>query len=293
MKVLVIGRGFIASHINYGTVSEYSNLYTLAEEYLSSDEMEIRNLLLKYEPDVVVNCMGYCGIKNIDDCETNKDKTLTSNLIIPTILANECHKLGIQFIHVGSGCIFYGISPNAKMGLIGPKIDFGWKETDTPKNLDKASFYSRIKYACDLAIGNLPNTCILRIRMPISDRNNPRNLINKLLKYENVLEMPNSVTFLDDLVKVIDWAIHNNKTGIYHVTNPTPLTHIQLLEEYRKYHPEHSYHKINEQELQKFITAPRSNCLLDNSKLTSEGFVMTPTIEALEKCIESYCRGLK
>lgn len=279
MKVVVVGNGFIASHLKYEIVPER----------LHPNDWQIKNLLNDYKPDVVINCMGYCGVKNIDDCELNKERTLESNLVLPTMLATECAKLKIKMIHIGSGCIYYGESPNLSVSLAGPK-DIGWKENDNPK-LQNSSFYSKIKYACDLALASLPNICILRIRMPISNKNSPRNLINKLLKYENVLESPNSVTFISDLAKVIDWVIANDKTGVYHVTNPTALTHVQLLEEYRKYHPEHTYNIINEVQLQQFITAPRSNCFLNTDKLTNEGFVMTPTLQGLEECMKSYTRN--
>jgi 3,5-epimerase/4-reductase len=286
MKVLVLGNGFIAAHLNY----------EILDARVFPDREYIFNLLSYHKPDVIINCMGYCGVKNIDDCELNKERTLESNLTIPTMLAAECNKLGIRMVHIGSGCIFYGRSPNSirdpnsKLIIGDAFVDHGWKETDNPK-LESASFYSKIKYACDLAVGNLPNTCILRIRMPISYKNSPRNLINKLLKYENVLEAPNSVTFLMDLTRAIEWAIENNKTGVYHVTNPTPMTHVQLLEEYRKYVPSHKYNVINEEQLQNFITAPRSNCLLNTDKLTAEGFSMTPTLDALKECMDRYVRN--
>lgn len=279
MKILVFGNGFIASHLNYKII----------KDRILPNTQYIKELLSYHKPNIIINCIGYTGGHNIDGCEINKERTLESNLTIPTILATECNKLGIKMIHIGSGCIFYGESPNLKVSLQGPE-DTGWKESDNPK-LEKASFYSKIKYAADLSIGNLPNTCILRIRMPISTKNSPRNLINKMLKYSSVLEAPNSVTFIDDLVKVIDWVIDNNKTGIYHVTNPTPMTHVQLLEEYRKYKPEHKYNIINEQELGQFILAPRSNCFLNTDKLTSEGFIMTPTLEALTSCMFQYIQG--
>ena len=35
--------------------------------------------------------------------------------------------------------------------------------------------------------------------------------------------------------------IENNKTGIYNATNPEPLTHIQILEEYKKYNKDHKF----------------------------------------------------
>lgn len=279
MKILVVGNGFIASHLKYSQITER----------LFPDYNQLKSILIKNSPDVIINCIGYCGQFNIDDCQNNKEKTITSNITIPTILATECYNLGIHFIHLGSGCINYGPSPNI---VNWNEEDPGWKETNTPK-LDKASLYSKTKYAADLAIGDLPNVAILRIRMPISQKNHPRNLINKLIKYENVLDHPNSVTFVDDLVKVIDWVVLNNKTGIYHVTNPQSLRHSQILSEYIKYRPDHKYKLINEKELEIFIKSPRSNCILNTDKLKNEGFQMSPTLPMLEETMNKYIRDLK
>lgn len=276
-NVIIIGAGFIASHLRYPIIGDY----------LECNDKQIRTILNLYKPDVVINAIGYCGVKNIDDCEYNKEKTIKTNLTIPTILATECDKLGIHMIHIGSGCIFFGPSP-ATDGLEYKKYyETGWKETDTA---NPESFYSQTKYACDLALQNLKNTCILRIRMPISIKNSPRNLINKLLSYKSILNHKNSVTFLNDLSKVIDWAVDNNKTGIYHVANPEPLTHPVLLEEYKKYDPKHNYEVINEDQLRQLVSSPRSNCILNTDKLKSEGFIMTPTREALETCMAEFCK---
>ena len=284
-NTIIFGNGFVASHLNYPIV----------KDRLEPNATQIRSLLNLYKPDTVINAIGYAGNKNIDDCENNKDKTILANLSIPTILATECYKLGIHLIHIGSGCIYYGASPNittdvkySENDLNNCWIDLGWKETDFAHPL---SFYSQTKYACDLAISNLPNTCILRIRMPISDKHSPRNLITKLLRYENVLKMPNSVSFLSDISRLVDWVIQNNKTGIYNATNSEPLTHIDLLEEYRKYRPEHKYNTINVQELGNYIKSARSNCILSTQKLNSEGFYFTPTLEALEQTMKNYIVG--
>lgn len=283
MKIITLGNGFIAGELPYEIVSDR----------LQADEVQIRNLIYKYNPDVIVNCIAYTGIKNIDDCEINKEKTLLSNLTIPTILANECHKLGIHFVQLASGCIYYGPSPNIfGWGTTGYSIavDEGWKETDHANPL---SYYSRTKYAADLAIGNLPNVTTLRLRMPISSKNHPRNLINKLLNYQNVVETLNSVTFIDELISVIDWAIQEEKMGIYHVANPEPITHSQILEEYRKYFPNHQYNKITTDQLNDYIKAPRSNCILDTTKLQEAGFKMSPTKQALENCMKDYVFNIK
>ena len=40
------------------------------------------------------------------------------------------------------------------------------------------------------------NTLVLRVRMPISDDLSPRNFITKIMKYDNVVNIPNSMTVL-------------------------------------------------------------------------------------------------
>lgn len=279
MKVITFGspNGLIASHLPY----------PIMNDRLRDDGKQIRAILEREKPDAVVNGIAYCGGKNIDGCEDDKPRTLLSNLVIPTILGAECAALGIKFVHIGSGCINYGESPNLKVSLENGPEDLGWRETDDPK-LQYASFYSKIKYAADLALKDLETSCILRIRMPITSRKTSRNLITKLLSFQKVLDHPNSVTFLSDLVRLVDWVIRNDKTGVYHATNPEPLTHPQILNEYRKYHPEHSFETINEEELKQYTSAPRSNCLINTDKLTSEGFEMSPTIPMLEKTMKEF-----
>lgn len=277
-KVIVVGKGsFLAEHLPYSTITEHVEI----------SQSGVQDVIEKYKPDVIVNCAAFTGTfgkyKNIDGCEADKARTVSANLTLPTLLATETEKRDIQLVQISSGCIFYGSSPN-----LGTFFDHGWREKDFANPL---SFYSKVKYACDLSVGAMPNVFTPRIRMPISSKNNPRNLINKLIGFENVLEEPNSVTFLDDLVRAIAWAIDNQKTGIYHVTNPEPMTHIELLKEYQKYKPDHKFNIIDKEQLKQFVEAPRRNCIIDSSKLKNEGFQMTETKEALAKCMKEYFNG--
>jgi dTDP-4-dehydrorhamnose reductase len=295
MKTLILGDGFIASHLNYTIV----NNKQYEDKRVYADDQDICRWLNNNKPDCIINCIGYGGIKNIDDCETNKYKTIQSNTIIPTILATECDKLGIHFINIASGCIFDGkkIFGNAYKSVPDEKIsglftlelspfgDWGYTETDIA---NPVSFYSKTKYATDLAISTLPNVCTVRIRMPISSKNHPRNLINKLKNYNKIIDEPNSMTFTEDLSKFIDWAVKNRKTGIYNVVNPEPLTAVQVMTEYQKYDLNYKFDKISLKDLDNMTVAKRSNCILNTDKLNKEGFHMIPSKEALEKCMKQY-----
>lgn len=281
MKICTIGNGFVASHLNYETI----------DTRLETDSKAIADVLDKYKPDVLINCIGKTGRPNIDWCESNKEQTATINTALPILLAEECAKKSIHMIHIGSGCIFFGPSPHSyKTGdLDNPIVDPGWEETDfaNPK-----SHYSKAKYACDLVLGNMGNVTTLRIRMPISSVNNQRNIINKLRGYSQIIDIKNSMTFMDDLVRCIDWVAKEKHTGIFHVTNPQPITAVQIMNEYKKYVPSHNFSIIDEGELDKLTLAKRSNCILDTSKLNSKGFYMTNSEEALTKCMSKYIKNI-
>lgn len=276
MKVITLGNGYVASHLPY----EISN-------FRMTPNMEDMEELFKDTPDVIVNAIGFCGRPNVDQCEIEKHNTYMANVVYPSVLAGACEDRGIRMIHIGSGCIYFGDSPfkGERPGAFDP----GWREDSiaNPK-----SYYSKTKYACDLILGEMSNVTTLRIRMPISTQNNPRNFINKIRGYSQVIDIPNSVTFMDDLTRCIDWAIAKNQTGIFHVVNPEPVTAAQVMREYQKYDPSHTFSIIDEAELDRITVAKRSNCIINGDKLRQAGFTMTPSEEALKNCMAAYVKNI-
>lgn len=289
MKILTLGNGFVADHLPYQKIIER----------FSSNEKRVQELLGYYKPDVLVNCIGKTGRPNVDWCESNKTETYMANVTLPLMIAEWCEKHSVQLIHIGSGCIYFGESPNHSDHLVQMMsgrnvayglLDLGWKETDFA---NPQSFYSKTKYACDLLLGEMPHVTTLRIRMPISTKNDPRNFINKVRGYKQVIDVPNSVTFMDDLVACVDWAIDNSKIGTYHVTNPEPLTAAQVMKEYQKYDSDHKFEIMSVKQLDAMTAAKRSNCILNTDKLNKAGFFMTPSNEALKACMSVYANNVR
>lgn len=302
MKIFTLGKGFVSDHLPYEKILD--RVHTHYED--------LDRILSKQRPDVIVNCIGKTGRPNVDWCESHQVETYTANVILPALIADWCEAHSVHLIQLGSGCIYFGESPNIfwthpNMGVTAPKtpeglyfqnyynslnfkkVDTGWKETDSA---NPKSYYSKTKYACDLLLGDLPNVTTLRIRMPISSKNDPRNFINKIKGYSQIIDIPNSMTIMDDLVRCVEWAAKEGKTGIYHVANSEPITAAQVMREYQKYFPEHKFEVIDEATLDKLTIAKRSNCILDTLKLKSEGFHMTPSEEALKNCMTSYINNL-
>ena len=282
MKIMSIGAGFVSEHLPYERIDQH--VYSL---------LDMHNMLEKHQPDVLINCIGKTGRPNVDWCESHKEDTSFANTAIPIMLANACKSFNTHLIQIGSGCVYFGESPNymftGTTGVEGVKCDLGWKEDDfaNPK-----SYYSKTKYACDLALDGISHVTTLRIRMPISSKNNSRNFINKVRGYNQVIDIPNSVTFMDDLVRCVDWASTTKQSGIFHVTNPTPLSAADIMREYQKYVPDHQFTVIDEAVLDKITVAKRSNCIINSSKLLKAGFRMTPTENALEDCMAAYIKNI-
>lgn len=288
MKIFTLGKGFISDHLPYPKILERIDLFNIGI------------VLDKYRPDVIINCLSRTGSPNIDWCEKNKLETYIANTTIPLLLAEICQQRNIRLLQLSSGCIFYQQSPNIATDYFdteknqfiynaNPPKDFGWRETDHP---NPVSFYSKSKSATDLILGNLPNTVCLRLRMPVSPLNHPRNFINKVKNYRQIIDIPNSMTFLTDLVKCISWFANNNLSGIYNVVNPTPLSAVDVMREYQKYRP-HEFEIITESQLDQLTVAKRSNCILDGNKLARDGFQMSPTKLILEETMQQYIQNCK
>lgn len=116
------------------------------------------------------------------------------------------------------------------------------------------------------------NVCTLRVRMPISsDLSNPRNFITKISRYNKVVNIPNSMTVLDELLPISIEMAKRNCSGIWNFTNPGVISHNEILEMYRDYiDPKFTWVNFNLEEQAKVIVAPRSNNELDALKLKNE-----------------------
>lgn len=150
--------------------------------------------------------------------------------------------------------------------------------------------WSLIAFLClqveDLLI-NYENVCTLRVRMPISsDLANPRNFITKITRYEKVVNIPNSMTILDELLPISIEMAKRNLTGIWNFTNPGAVSHNEILEMYRDYiDPKFSWKNFTLEEQAKVIVAPRSNNELDATKLKNEFPELLPIKESLIKYV--------
>jgi dTDP-4-dehydrorhamnose reductase len=242
---------------------------------------EVLRALRDARADAVINAAGKTGRPNVDWCESHQAETYRANVTGALAVADACAEAGAYLLHLGSGCIYYGPSPSPG----------GWLEDD---HGNPSAFYSRTKYAADLVLSRLPNVGIARLRMPVDDVPGPRNLITKLSRYAEVIDVENSVTVVPDMVKVVGRLVEARATGVFHVVNPGPMRHRDLLALYREIvDPSHRTTLIGEAELvaRGLAVKARSNCLLQSPRLAALGITMRPIEVALRETMERYARA--
>ncbi len=106
--------------------------------------------------------------------------------------------------------------------------------------------------------------------MPISDDLSPRNFVTKIVKYDRVVNIPNSMTVLTDLLPVSLIMAERGLTGIYNFCNPGAISHNEVLDLYKKYvDPDYTYTNFTVEEQAKILKAGRSNNTLDHTKLVN------------------------
>merc|ERR1712165_177885 len=131
-------------------------------------------------------------------------------------------------------------------------------------------FYSKTKGLVESLLRDFKqNVCTLRVRMPISsDLQCKRNFIFKIKNYAKIVNIPNSMTVLDELLPFSIEMSLRRLSGVYNFTNPGVISHNELLDLYREYlDPSLKYTNFSLDEQAKILKAGRSNNELDATKL--------------------------
>lgn len=263
LKFLIYGRtGWIG-----GLLGELCRKEGIQFEYgrgRLEDRKAISEDIRRVKPTHVFNSAGVTGRPNVDWCESHKVETIRANVVGTLTLADVCKENELLLVNFATGCIFEYDSEHPEGSGI------GFKEEDKANFI--GSFYSKTKAMVEELLRDYDNVCTLRVRMPISsDLSNPRNFITKISRYNKVINIPNSMTVLDELLPISIEMAKRNLRGIWNFTNPGVVSHNEILEMYRDYiDPSFKWENFNLEEQAKVIVAPRSNNELDASKLKNE-----------------------
>ena len=280
MKWLIYGsKGWIGSQVCALLTQEH-----IIESSLRVDnEDEIEKELITVKPDRVISLIGRTsgpGFSTIDYLEQSGklEENIKDNLYSPLILAILCTKHNIHLTYLGTGCIFNGYND-----------EVGYGESDKPDFF--GSSYSTVKGFTDRLMHQFANNVLnVRIRMPITNNNHPKNFITKIMSYEFICNQYNSMTVLPELLPIMIDMASNKIVGTINLTNPGLICHNEILEMVKTIiDPNFTWKNFTLEEQDKILLGKRSNNLLDTSKLQ----LMYPHVMHIKDAIKSVLEDMK
>ena len=289
--IILGGNGYVASSF----AKLYKGNQFNAIKFVSRNEVNYLDgsILKSYLKDVnasyVINAAGFTGKPNVDACEEAKYDCLKGNAVLPGIIREVCEDLKIPWGHISSGCIYSGRRPDGG----------GWTEKDEPNfsfRSPPCSFYSGTKALGEEVLDGAENCFVWRLRIPFNHEAHPRNYLQKVLSYENLLDVENSVSHLDEFCqKCVECFTKDIEPGVYNMTNSGSITTSQVTEwmiQEGLTNKKFQFFESEDEFMQKAAKTPRSNCVLDTTKAEKAGIGMKPVEEAMIDSIRKMRQGV-
>jgi dTDP-4-dehydrorhamnose reductase len=272
---------------------------------------ELLGFLREQKPAFLINAAGYTGRPNVDTCEIAKADTLAGNTLLPQTIAQACETAEIPWGHVSSGCLYSGakIVEGGKVrvekdmarpdmrALIekAPERIRGFTENDPPNfsfREPPCSFYSGAKALGEEAILGVGQNYSWRLRIPFDEFDGARNYLSKVQRYPKVYDNVNSISHRAEFVSAcLDLWQRRAPFGIYNITNPGFVTTrrvVEMVEEILRPERRFEFWENDEEFYRVAAKTPRSNCVLDVSKLLATGVRIRPVEEALEASLREW-----
>ena len=209
MKVLVTG---VKGQLGYDVVAklERSNI-----EYLGTDvdtlditnEEQVRDVILTYNPDIVIHCAAYTAV---DKAEDQKELCYAVNVLGTKYIANACKEIDAKMVYISTDYVFDG------------EGDHPFDVNDKPNPIN---YYGKTKHDGEIEVKNLlEKYFIVRISWVFGVNGN--NFVKTMLKLGKekdeifvVSDQIGSPTYTYDLAVLLVNMISTDKYGIYHATN--------------------------------------------------------------------------
>jgi dTDP-4-dehydrorhamnose reductase len=277
MKVLVYGsKGWIGQQVIDELKKQNIDFIEGTERAENTDNLEKE--ILEVNPTHIMSFIGRThgpGYTTIDYLEQpgKIKENVRDNLYSPITLAILSKKHNIHYTYLGTGCIFE---------YEGEKQIF--TEEDVPNFF--GSSYSVVKGYTDRLMHLFDNVLNVRIRMPITNLDNPRNFITKITSYKKICSIANSMTVLPELIPIMIDLARNNNSGTINLTNPGVITHNEILDMYKEIiDPSFTWENFSIEEQDQILASKRSNNYLDTTKLEELYPLVLPIKDAVRQCL--------
>jgi dTDP-4-dehydrorhamnose reductase len=288
MIILLGGSGYVGNAFQkYFEQSDIEFLSVARSQCDYTDKDALNQLLKETNPDFLINTAGYTGKPNVDACELHKAECLDGNAVLPGTIREVCEFHKITWGQVSSGCIYTGRREDGG----------GFTEDDTPNfsfRTDNCSFYSGTKALGEEVLDGAENCYIWRLRIPFNHVNSPRNYLSKLINYDTLLEAENSISHIDEFVRCCTETYSKEVPfGIYNVTNTGHVTTREVADLIKTHllpDKEAEFFSDEDEFMKLAAKTPRSNCVMDNSKLLSTGIEIREVYEAVVQSLRDWTR---
>jgi len=277
-NVLILGKGYVGSELS--RLLNRCNVHFKSQSELDyHDQGTLRRYIGNNDIKYVINCAGFTGRPNVDECEDKKELCTKLNVLVPLQVAESCRVLDVNYIHISSGCIYGGYE---KPYTEEDAPNFGFYDSHS-------SFYSKTKHLYEIFA---KTGLTIRVRMPFTPYINSRNFLNKLINYSTILDTLNSKTYLPDLCNfiqhIIDENISTNSIGLLNFVNPAPTTSRQVIAKMEQF----GLTNVSDKQFVNSVTdlnvkANRSNCVLSIEKLKQlfPTFYIRTEMDALDEAL--------
>ena len=291
MKLLIYGsKGWIGNQ--FINILHNKNIEYICGNSRVDNDINLKKEIDNINPTHIISFIGrthgkignkeYTTIDYLEQPGKLKEN-VRDNLFSPIILSLICKEKNIHYTYLGTGCIFkfdnehpFGLEEN------------GFTEKSLPNFF--GSGYSTVKGLTDRLMKYFnKNVLNLRIRMPITEEQNPRNFITKITTYEKICSIPNSMTVLPELLPFVLDMIQNKTIGTINLTNPGLISHNEILEMFKEIvDTEFTYKNFTIEQQSKILASDRSNNYLDTTKLETLYPQVRNIKEAVRDCLIKY-----
>jgi dTDP-4-dehydrorhamnose reductase len=251
-------------------------------------------------PVFLVNAASYeCSLAGAVG-ETEREKMMAANAILPQMIARVCLMTKTPWGHVSSGTVYRGAkvvengkptirrhlgeSETLNLFAAQPEIFHGFPELDEPNysfRTPSCNFYSGTKALAEEAIKDIGQSYVWRLRLPFNEREETCNWLWQMRRQGVVHDTINSFSHLEDCVKAcLDLWELRAPFGTYNVTNPGAMTTGHVAQEMGRVLRTTVRVRTGGEE------SSQPSCILDSGKLLRAGVKLRPMEEALEDCLD-------
>ena len=228
-KVLVLGSTGLIGHQVYNYLEKCNAyiLFNIAYRTKLNDKTILLNIreekkfldtVRMVAPDIIINCIGVL----INEANKNSENAIFVNAYMPHRLKRLANDIHAKFIHISTDCVFSG-----------------FKNTPYVENDDKDG---KDTYAKAKGLGEIIDEKHLTLRTSVVGpelKSNGEELFHWFMSQNGSINgftkaIWSGVTTLE-LARAIHWAIENDITGLYHITNNFFINKYDLLNLFKKY----------------------------------------------------------